>query len=172
MRLTLAYVSDLYLVHVVARDVTTVDLRIDIVHPDVVDIPLSPSFVAMVVEDEWGPGAAAFKAWWQAWVAREPAASCRPLYQRVEVLELRNLPREQSEPPPGMTWNEVEAIEDPDQRDAALGQGRLRVTVGDPGLIAHLEPGMRWASTAYDEEDTGPVVRGLAGEITVWLRDG
>lgn len=56
-------VSDLYTITVLARDGGVIDLAVDIVHPDVVDIPLSPSFAAMLIEDEWGPGAAAHKAW-------------------------------------------------------------------------------------------------------------
>lgn len=92
--------SDLYTITVLARDGGVIDLAVDIVHPDVVDIPLSPSFAAMLIEDEWGPGAAAYKAWWRAWADRDPAADPAPLYQSVELIEVRNLPRVQSEPTP------------------------------------------------------------------------
>lgn len=112
--------SDLYSITVLARDGGVIDLAVDIVHPDVIDIPLSPSFAAMLVEDEWGPGAAAFKAWWRAWADREPTADPSTLYQSIELIEVRNLPRVQSEPPIGMTWDDVDG-------NAAAEIGRAHV---------------------------------------------
>ena len=162
--------SDLYSITVLARDGGVIDLAVDIVHPDVVDIPLSPSFAAMLIEDEWGPGAAAFKAWWRAWADRDPAADPAPLYQSVELIEVRNLPRVQSEPPTGMTWDDVDGNAAADPGRSLLGAGVVRITVSDPGLIAHLDPGMRWSSTAYDEGDTGPIAHGEPGEVRRWQR--
>ncbi len=162
--------SDLYSITVLARDGGVIDLAVDIVHPDVVDIPLSPSFAAMLIEDEWGPGAAAFKAWWRAWADRDPAADPAPLYQSVELIDVRNLPRVQSEPPTGMTWDDVDGNTAAAPGHSLLGAGVVRITVSDPGLIAHLDPGMRWSSTAYDEGDTGPIAFGKPGEVRRWQR--
>lgn len=162
--------SDLYSITVLARDGGVVDLDIDIVHPDVVDIPLSPSFAAMIVEDEWGPGAAAYKAWWRAWADREPTADPSMLYQSVELIAVRNLPRAQSAPPTGMTWDDVDAHVAAGTDRGLLGAGVVRITVSDPAFVAHLEPGMRWSSTAYDEQDTGPIARGEPGEVRRWQR--
>ena len=167
--------SDLYTITVLARDGGSVDLRVDIVHPDVVDVPLSRSFVAMIVEDEWAPGAAAYKAWWKAWVARDPKASPRPLYRSVELIDLLWLPREQSAPPAGMTQEELDALDgctDPATGRSRLGSATLRVTVDDPGYVGHLEPGMSWSSTAWDEDGDGPITLGLPDDPRAWHRPG
>lgn len=166
--------SDLYTITVVARDAGVLDLRVDIVHPDVIDVPASPSFAALVIEDEWGPGAAAFKAWWRAWADREPTADPSTLYQRIEALDVAHLPREQSAPPTGMTEEQWESAASPDdaQGRSLLGSVTLRVTVSDPGSLAHLAPGMRWSSTAWDEAGEGPTVLGLDGETRAWSREG
>lgn len=164
--------SDLYSITVVARGEDSVDLKVDIVNTDVVDIPLSPSFAAMVIEDEWAPGAAAYKAWWRAWADRDPWADPSKLYRRIELLELHHLPRAQSRPPPGMTmdeWDALDSIRDDGGR-SLLGSGTLRVTVDDPGYLGHLEPGTSWGSTAYDERGEGPTALGATDEPRAWER--
>jgi hypothetical protein len=117
-----------------------------------------------------GPGTAAFKAWWRAWADRAPTANPATLYQSVELLEVKHLPRVQSEPPAGVTWDDVDG-------NAAAAPGAARsASVSsasaspNPGLIAHLDPGMSWSSSAYDERDTGPIARGEPGEIRRWQR--
>ncbi len=48
--------SDLFRVHVEARDGTTALLRLRILHLDEITFPVSPSFVMMLLEDESAPG--------------------------------------------------------------------------------------------------------------------
>jgi hypothetical protein len=156
--------SDIYLVIVEARDDSTVRFRLQITHIHGVSFPLSPSFAMMLIADEGAPGFDAYRRWYEA-LARENEYF-NPLEQvrAVRLFDPRGLPREPGPPP-----------EDA-ERDAAapivLGEAIYEIVVDAVGMLAHLEPGASWGSTAYDELGTGPEYFGRPEDPMEWERPG
>ena len=51
-----------------------------------------------------------------------------------------------------------------------LGEALYEIEVDVEGMLAHLEPGDSWDSTAYDERGAGPLYLGEPGDPTQWQR--
>ena len=158
--------SDLFSVCVESRDMLSARLRLQIVHRDEVTFPLSPSFVMMLVDDESLDTHRDFRRWESARADADEDWSSGEHLVSIRLLEVRGLPRAQREPPAGLGWDEVDASED----GGLLGEALYEITVDVEGMLAHLTPGMRWRSTAYDEAGRGPIYTGQAGEVQAWSR--
>ena len=155
---------DLYEARVEDRNAQTVRLRLHIKSLDCVDFPVSRRFALMLLTE--GPGKKRFSAWMNAQDEELDYAHC---VVSVELLEVRNLPREQGKPPAGMTRDDSDEKrkEDP----GILGEALLAITVDAPGMLDHWDVGMTWGSTAFDEGYKGPVYDGRLNLAREWRRD-
>lgn len=158
--------SDLYTVIVEAQEARAVRLRLRIVHPDEITFPLSPSFARMLLADESMESYGDFRRWERARTAEDEWFNSEDHIQSVTLLEVRGLPRRQSEPPDGMTWEQVDESDD----RGLLGEALYEIVVDVDGMLAHLTPGLSWQSTAYDEADEGPLFLGRPGDVRAWVR--
>lgn len=164
---SIASMSDLFRVKVEANEGNTVRLRLHIISLDEITFPLSPSFAMMLLEDEGAPGRKRFSRWlWDTIEADEWFNSSDHVVS-ITLLEHRGLPRAHGEPPAGMTHDDVDASEDP----GVLGDALYEIVVDAEGMLAHLEPGDSWGSTAYDEAGHGPLFLGAPGDPTQWRKE-
>jgi hypothetical protein len=159
--------SNLFRVHVEARDGHTALLRLRIRHLDEITFPVSPSFVMMLLEDESCPGHERYRAWQRGVYATDEDFDTAAHLVSIRLLEKRGLPREQGEPPAGMTRDDVDESEDP----GVLGEALYEIVVDAGGMIGHLEVGDAWGTTAYDEAGNGPIYLGGGGDPTEWRRE-
>lgn len=159
--------SDLFLVRVESQAPRSVTLRLSILHRDEVTFPLSPSFAMMLLEDESLASHADFRRWQQAREEEDESFSSVDHIEAIRLLEARGLPREQGEPPRGLTWEQVDESED----QGLLGEALYEIVVDIDGMLSHLSPGVTWTSTAYDEAGEGPFYMGQAEDVRAWSRD-
>lgn len=158
--------SDLFRVEVMGREARSVRLRLRILSLDEITFPLSPGFARMLIEDEGAPGYARYERWLNARCEIEEFFDAGEHFVAIRLLERRGLPRAQGEPPAGLSREDVDASEDP----GLLGEALYEIVVDVEGMLAHLEPGDSWDSTAYDEAGTGPLYLGEPGDPTQWQR--
>jgi ankyrin repeat protein len=134
--------SDLYAVRVAARpDPHTVELDIQVVHPDAMHIPATPGFALMLLHDRAGADAplaqevdldTVMDASWAS-------ANARAFVESVELLSSKN------EPPQAALSDYEHAYWNNPKRWLA---GRLRIRATDPAWVSHV-PG-HWDSAAFD----------------------
>lgn len=158
--------SDLFRVHVEARDAHTALLRLRILSLDEITFPVSPSFAMMLLEDESCPGHERYRAWRRGVYDADENFDIAAHLVSIRLVEKRGPPREQGEPPAGMTRDEVDESEDP----GVLGEALYEVVVDAEGMLGHFEVGDAWETTAYDEAGDGPIYLGGSGDPTEWRR--
>jgi hypothetical protein len=159
--------SDLFRVQVESCDGHTALLRLRILALDEVTFPLSPSFAMMLLEDESAPGHERYRAWQRGIYATDEDFDTAAHLVSIRLLEKRGLPREQGEPPAGMTRDDVDASEDP----GVLGEALYEIVVDAEGMLGHLDAGDAWGTTAYDEAGNGPIYLGGSEDLTEWRRE-
>ncbi|MFO7565880.1 MAG: ankyrin repeat domain-containing protein [Enhygromyxa sp.] len=137
--------SDLYALRVAARpDDHTVELDIEVVHPDAMHIPATPGFALMLLHD---------RASGDAPLGREvdletvmdsgwARANACAFVDSVELISSDNQP-----PPEALDDDEHRYWQDP----AGWLKGRLRIRATHPAWISHLPE--RWDSAAFDPAD-------------------
>lgn len=160
--------SDLFRVRVESQGARSVRLRLQIIHPDEVTFPLSPSFAIMLIEDESMESHDDFERWQSARCDEDEWFYGIDHITSIRLLEVRGLPREQGSPPHGLTWDQVDDSED----RGLLGEALYEITVDIDGMLSHLRPGMTWGSTAYDEAGDGPIYTGQPDDVRAWTRKG
>jgi hypothetical protein len=156
--------SDLFRIQVVALFPRAVHLRLQIIHRDEVTFPLSPSFAMMVIGDESLPSYETFRSWEQARSKEDECFSAQEHLVEIRLLQVRGLPREQGCPPAGHSWEQVDSSED----RGLLGEALYEMKVDLDGMLAHLQPGTTWCSTAYDEAGDGPLYTGHEDDLLFW----
>ncbi len=159
--------SDLFQAHVESRDGSTAHLRLRIASLDEVTFPVSPSFAMMLLEDESAPGHERYRAWKREVYETDEDFDPAAHLVSIRLLEKRGLPREQGEPPAGMTRDDVDASEDP----GLLGEALYEIVVDATGMLGHLDVGDAWGTTAYDEAGAGPIYIGGSEDPTEWRRE-
>jgi hypothetical protein len=158
--------SDLFSVRVESREERSILLRLQIQSPDEVTFPLSPSFAMMLIADESLDSHSELRAWTSAREDEDEFFNPSDHITAVRLIEVRGLPREQGEPPLGLTWDQVDDSED----KGLLGEALYEIHVDVDGMLAHLKPGASWSSTAYDELSDGPLYLGNEGDAREWVK--
>ncbi len=159
--------SDLFSVRVESREERSIRLRLQILHPDEVTFPLSTSFAMMLIEDESLDSHSELRAWQRAREAEDEWFNPSDHITEVRLVEVRGLPREQGEPPAGLTWDQV----DESDEKGLLGEALYEIRVDVDGMLSHLKPGTSWNSTAYDELGHGPLYLGNEGDVREWVKE-
>lgn len=138
--------SDLYAVRVAARpDERTLDLDIQVVHPDAMHIPATPGFALMLLHDR-AEGDAALAAEIDLATIMDghwASAHARAFVSEVELLSTAN------EPPAAALDDHEHAYWRNSKRWLS---GRLRIRVTHPAWLAHVP--RAWDSAAYDPADS------------------
>lgn len=146
--------TDLYQVEVVSRKSKKVRVRLHMTL-QTTSVSIGPSFARMLIEEEARPGHEAYRAWLRKKYEQDEDFDTQSAIARVEVVAFTGLPREPwAQPDPGGSPGVVD----------------LEVSVDDPGMLDHLEPGIRWGSTAFDELGDGTIFTGRTEEERVWKR--
>jgi hypothetical protein len=159
--------SDLFSVRVESREERSIRLRLRIIHRDEVTFPLSPSFAMMLIADESLDSHGELREWQSAREAEDESFNASDHITAVRLVEVRGLPREQGEPPAGLTWDQVDEREE----EGLLGKALYEIRVDVDGMLAHLKPGASWSSTAYDEAGDGPLYLGNEGDVREWAKE-
>ena len=122
---------------------TTVNLQVQVIHPDAMHISASPGFALMLLCDPAGDADPLAQevdfentldgAWMRSYA--------RGFVRQIKLVELVN------EPPPNVQGDpEHEYWNTP----SGWLRGTLRIEVSDPAWIAHLSEGLSWRSAAFE----------------------
>ncbi|MEO7080568.1 MAG: hypothetical protein ABIY71_03535 [Flavobacteriales bacterium] len=143
--------TDLYGIRVLAKERSTVTLKVFLVYYDWDHIPDSKDFFLMVLWDEadtrFGGGGPLGDAITVPQICDEKfrLAHADTYVERIEKIGSANYPITNKEELATFYYEREGRWENEDK----LAQVDFKITVTDPKWIAHVEPGMSWGTTAY-----------------------